>query len=232
MADIDCTGYAEHPDLDELIEANDGPFLTAYWTWETETKARPESIPDYFRDFTKAEIRQQIEAGKDGATLGKVRCEHCKFFADFANDDEQRVEFDAGQIERAGIAAGLGSDDFRTALVLYFLGEELNDEAKKLLNGALLIQVDIQPISSALGNDPDGDRRLYAIPGGSVIKFNKNLSNKWWRLVDQKMTEALDVVRSNVINVKGAVQLRFGNDDFPSFKPVVIKDGMTIMGRQ
>ncbi|MCO5084434.1 MAG: hypothetical protein M9955_22610 [Rhizobiaceae bacterium] len=225
-----CAIYTADPQASVWIEEGNEDFYVRYQRWITQNK--PTSLKDmtfFFQNSDKA--REKLKAGEAPNVSGGVLQEDCKAFSDFVRD-YQPVAVEPDALANAKLNAIASSDNdllrFRAALRNYFFGEELTDDEKWILNGALFVQVEMTPIAAG----GKGDKRLYAIPGIALVGFDRNLDDRRWALVDQEISKALNAVRSNVINVAGAVQLRFGGDKAASiYEPVEIGGGMVIMGR-
>ena len=226
-----CDDYSADDDaVMNAILAGTDEFYVQYWNWRE--AGEPQSSLVMLNIFgTVDEARAKLSLGKPPKTNGGILKKDCAVFNRFVAE-QTRV----GPVYDKNFASNLdffrlspkGNPSlmaFRVTLAKYFAGLTLTPEEKYIINGALFVQVDLDPVIGA------GDKRLFAIPAYALIAYDQNLKDPAWDLIDDRIEKALDAVRGNTINVTGAVHLRLGDDDYPLYKPIVIGDGMVVMGR-
>jgi hypothetical protein len=225
-----CTKYRAATDVNDRIANGVDEFYVRYKNWiDSDSPSSPESMCLYF--LTTKDAEYHLLEGEGAKMNGGVRQDHCGVFRTFVltgcapfTPDEKIMK----ELELVRTRSNEYELAFRTTLARYFAGFALTDDEKRILNGALFIRVDLKSIQAGSGSI---DRRFYAIPGTALIGFDRNIDGGQWAFIDQQIQFALEAMGSNVINVAGAVQLRFGDSVFPIYKPINVADGMVIMGR-
>ncbi|MET3581710.1 hypothetical protein ABID19_004763 [Mesorhizobium robiniae] len=225
-----CGQYSSNDDeVMANISVGNEEFYVRYRNWRE--AGEPSSTLVMLNIFgTTDEAEAKLKLGRGRSGKGGILKKDCEVFNTFVSE-RRRVGpvFDENFASNLEFFKTPGGNPalkaFRATLAKYFSGLDLSDDEKYIINGALFVRVDIDPVVGT------GDRRLFAIPAYALLAYDQNLKDKAWDLIDERIGKALDVVRSNVINVTGAVHLRLGDDDYPIYEPIVIGDGMVIMGR-
>jgi hypothetical protein len=225
MDDFSCDNYsADDEQIQKDIDDFQKEFYRGYSKWQRiGSPADIGTMERYFQD--KEEIKTKLLAGVDGGR-GGVLTTDCGKFLNFIGPVSPSIDTEFAAAN--GITFGETELDkqwgaFQVALGKYVLGRDLSPREKSDLNGALFVQVGI---TSLRGTE---DRRLFVLPYYQLSKNEPPLVREW-KKVDEMITQALDAVRAPTINVRGAVQLRFGSGS-EDFKPITVGDGMVIMGR-
>ena len=232
-----CTNYSALPDVQARIDAGLEEFYVRYKNWQTAGRPHDNwAMLFFFMDV--ADVEAKLSAGwsqPSANNAGGVLDGDCQAFNSYVHfrNTTPLPTVSAAEQANANIPQIQSDPDllaFQVALAKYFTAQTLSAQDKQYLNGALFVQVDLRPTKAA--KNKKGDRRLFAIPGNVLVGFDRNLTDPGWKFVDDGITEALKSIRSNVINVKSAVQLRFGAPDGPPmYEPVELGDGMVIFGR-
>jgi hypothetical protein len=225
---VDCTKYTEN-DVQSKIDNEATDFHKKYRQWIDDN--RPTDLVDMWYIFKEtAGADAELKKGEDPNTDGGVFATDCKAINDFVASEAERDEYLNPGVQGLMIkptAADENDQDFKTAIIRYFRGRDLTIEEKRLINGALFVKVDLMSMRSG---ERQLEQRLYVVPGYLLSDFDRTLSNSVWTEVSAKIDEALLQVESNVINIRSAVQLRFG-DALPLSGPGRVGGGMVIMGR-
>ncbi|MER8917703.1 hypothetical protein NKI32_28300 [Mesorhizobium sp. M0761] len=226
-----CTDYlATDAEVKNMIAAGKEEFYIQYNNWINASEpSKPSVMLAIFGAIDDAE--RKLDLGKGSSGSGGVYNRHCGVFNDFVMTYKAAgAVYDQQYAQSLPFfrTAGGGNPSlvaFRVALAKYFAGLTLSEDEMYTINGAMFVQVDIDPVIGS------GDKRLFAIPAYALLAYDVNLDDAAWDLIDQRVGTALNAVRGNTINVTGAVHLRLGDDNFPIYKPIVIGDGMVVMGR-
>ncbi|WP_457939818.1 hypothetical protein [Mesorhizobium sp. 10J20-29] len=232
-----CTDYQADPEVRVRIDNQVSPFYARYNRWERAGANAERSVMAYFFSQVFDAVETALDAGK-GQPKGGVLQGDCSKFQSFRKDgpgpyfpalsSDERNILQANGLPLTS-ANSLGLDRFKALLLLYFTGIDVSDEILRTINGTIFVQVDLKGIAGGGGGR---DKRLFVIPGDQLVEFDADLDLGLWRIVDDQITDALDAVRSNTINVTGAVQLRLGDNNLAIYEPIKVGGGgMVIMGR-
>lgn len=231
-----CSNYQPHPDVESWIASEKDDFYHRYYIWRKAGSKEDQDVMFYFFGKVFDKVVDALDKGK-GAPQGGVAAADCSKFHNFRDGGISVFLPEIGPREKEilaanGIAVPIASspalDKFKVLLLLYFAGIELPEKVLRSINGTIFVQVDLKGIAAG---GSQHDKRLFVIPGDHLIDYDTNLGLGIWDIVDKQISAALDAVRSNTINVTGAVQLRLGDKDLAIYEPIKVGGGMTIMGR-